>query len=74
MKTLPVLVFVAALAAFVFAPITIELVGALVLAVGLGGIFFADYTRRAAPIVAPSAAVVRLTRASRTAQRIELAA
>ena len=71
MKTLPILAFLAALVAFVFAPITIETGGSLIFAAGLGCVFAADYTRRAILVRAQPADVVRLAPAS---QPIELAA
>ncbi|HWA87845.1 MAG TPA: hypothetical protein VG710_16560 [Opitutus sp.] len=74
MKTLPLLAFLAALAAFLFAPITIELAGSLVFAAGLACVFVADYARRASLVRARPAAVVRLAPAVGAGRRLELAA
>lgn len=46
MKTITTLAFLAALAAFLFAPISLELAGSLLFATGLASILAADYSRR----------------------------
>ncbi|HVU26061.1 MAG TPA: hypothetical protein VHE13_18155 [Opitutus sp.] len=74
MKTLPILAFLAALAAFVFAPITVELAGSLIFASGLACIFAADYSRQLTLVRARPAAVIPLEPAARAARRLELAA
>lgn len=74
MKTLPILAFLAALAAFLFAPITIELAGSLIFGTGLACIFAADYTRTVRLVRVRPVPVVRLAAARRAARGFELAA
>jgi len=75
MKTLPVIAFLAALAAFVFSPLSFEVAGSLLFGTGLLCMIAADYGRgaeaavRTAPVIDLPPAVPH-----RPVQHFELAA
>jgi hypothetical protein len=69
MKTLPVIAFLAALAAFVLLPISFNLAATLFFVTGITPILIADYTRPLRPLRAVSASKVAVSR-----ERFRLAA
>jgi hypothetical protein len=58
MKTIPALAILAALAAFIFFPLSFELSLSLLFATGFAAITFADYTRTRRPLMIPVGALV----------------
>jgi hypothetical protein len=66
MKTLPAVMFIAALGAFVLFPLSFEVAASVLFSAGFAAIAFCDYSRRTRPLdLPPVAAVVSARRTER---------
>lgn len=70
MKSLPLFAFLAAAAAFLFAPISFEASSSILFVIGLAGVAGVDYGRRARPVSNTAAALYDYHHARRSNLRL----